>query len=185
MTDHPPDARKTHIYGLLAEFDGPEHLVDATRSVRQAGYRKVDAFSPYPIDELADALHFRDLKTPMIVLIGGIVGCIIGYGLQYYVAVVAYPLNIGGKPLNSWPAFVPVTFEMIILIAALAAVFGMLILNGLPMPYHPLFNVSRFSRVTQDGFFLCIEAADPKYNYESTRQFLQSLGPRGVYDVPE
>jgi hypothetical protein len=172
------------MYGLLAEFDDPDRLVAATRQVRQAGYRKIDAFAPYPIDDLADALDFHDSKTPLMVLAGGIVGCIGGYLLQYWASAIAYPINVGGKPLNSWPAFVPVTFETAILVAALAAVIGMLALNGLPMPYHPLFNVARFSHVTQDGFFLCVEAADPRYDHDVTRRFLESLGPREVYNVP-
>jgi ActD protein len=172
------------LYGLLAEFDDPDRLVAATRRVRLAGYRKIDAFAPYPIDDLADALDFRDAKTPLIVLAGGIIGCIGGYLLQYWASAIAYPVNVGGKPLNSWPAFVPVTFETAILVAALAAVIGMLALNGLPMPYHPLFNVGRFAHVTQDGFFLCVEAADPRYDHAATRRLLESLGPREVYDVP-
>ncbi len=172
-------------YGLLAEFDGPDALVSATRRTREAGYQKIDAFSPFPVEGLAEALDFRKTNIPLIALIGGIVGGLAGYGLQYYASVIAYPENVGGKPLNSIPAFIPVTFETTILGAAVAIVFGLLILNGLPMPYHPLFNIDRFGHVANDGFFLCIESTDPHFEPDSTREFLQSLGPREVYDVPE
>ncbi len=171
------------LYGLLAEFEDPDRLVAAARRAHQAGYRRLDAFSPYPIEELADALDFRKTHIPLLVLIGGIAGAAAGYLLQYYAAVIAYPINVGGRPLNSWPAFIPVTFETTILGAALAAVFGMLALNGLPMPYHPNFNVPRFKRVTQDRFFLLIEAADPHFDREATRRFLEDLGPYEVSDV--
>src|SRR5713226_6599761 len=170
------------LYGLVAEFENQDGLVDATRRAHDQGYRRMDAYAPFPVDGLADALGFHRTHISLVVLIGGIVGGIGGYALQYYAAVIAYPLNSGGKPFNSWPAFIPVTFETTILGAALAAVVGMLFLNGLPMPYHPLFNVARFSRVTRDGFFLCIEAADPNFDLEKTREFLQSLGPREVHD---
>ncbi len=172
------------LYGLVAEFDGPDPLVEATRRATGEGYRRVDAYAPYPIEELADALHFRNTGISYIVLIGGIIGGIAGFALQYWVSVYAYPINSGGKPLDSWPAFVPVTFETTILGAALAAVIGMLALNGLPLPYHPLFNVPRFPHVTRDGFFLCIEASDPLFDTDKTRAFLQSLEPREVLDVP-
>ncbi len=171
------------LYGLLAEFEDPDRLVAATQRAREAGYRRLDAYSPYPIEELADALDFHKTHIPLLVLIGGIVGGIAGYLLQYYAAVIAYPVNVGGRPLNSWPAFIPVTFEMVILGAALTAVFGLLALNGLPMPYHPNFNVTRFKRVTQDSFFLLIEAADPQFDREATRRFLEDLKPREVSDV--
>jgi hypothetical protein len=172
------------LYGLLAEFDDPDKLVAAARRVREAGYRRVDAYSPYPIEELADALGFQETWIPLIVLIGGVAGAVGGYLLQYYASVVDYPLNVGGRPLHSWPAFVPVTFETAILGAALAAVLGMLALNGLPRPHHPIFNVPRFARATQDAFFLIVEASDPKFDYEATRNFLLSLSPRRVSDVP-
>lgn len=172
------------LYGLLAEFDDPDKLVAAARRVREAGYRRVDAYSPYPVEELADALGFQETWIPLIVLIGGVAGAVGGYLLQYYASVVDYPLNVGGRPLHSWPAFVPVTFETAILGAALAAVLGMLALNGLPRPHHPVFNVPRFARATQDAFFLIVEASDPKFDYEATRNFLLSLSPRRVSDVP-
>src|SRR5262249_25117860 len=158
-------------YGLLAEFDDPGALVEATRRAHAEGYRQMDAYSPFPVEELAEALGVRRTRLPLLVLIGGIIGCVGGYGMQYYSAVISYPLNIGGRPFHSWPAFIPVTFEMTILVAALTAVLGMLALNGLPMPYHPVFNVERFALATRDRFFLCIEATDPKFDRQATRQF--------------
>src|SRR5918998_1130600 len=139
--------------------------------------------SPYPIEELAEAIGFHRTRLPIIVLIGGIIGGLVGYGLQYYVAVIDYPLNVGGRPLHSWPSFIPITFEMTVLFAAFSAVFGMLALNKLPMPYHPVFNNPRFALATQDRFFLVIEARDPKFNHEETTRFLQSLNPYEVTDV--
>ena len=171
------------VYGLLAQFETPDALVEAARKVREAGYRKVDAYSPFPIEEVSEALHFHERKLPIIVFIGGLVGCAVGFGMQYYVAVVSYPVNVGGRPLNSWPAFVPVAFEVTILIAALCAVFGMLLLNGLPMPYHPLFNSEKFSLATSHGFFLCIEAVDPLFDREGTGKFLQGLHAKEVSEV--
>ncbi len=171
-------------YGLMARFDDATQLVAATQHTRDAGYRRIDAYAPYPVDGLAEALGASSALLSWIVLTGGIVGAVAGFGLQYYVSVIAMPLNVGGKPLNSWPAFIPITFEMTILGAALAAVFGMLFLNGFPMPYHPVFNVNRFSRASQDGFFLCIETRDPKFDMQKTREFLESLKPLEVYDVP-
>lgn len=171
-------------YGLMAQFDNAEQLVAATRHTRDAGYRRIDAYAPYSVDGLAEALGASSSPLSWIVLIGGIIGAVSGFGLQYYVSVIAMPLNVGGKPLNSWPSFIPITFETLILGAALAAVFGMLLLNGFPMPYHPVFNVAKFARATQDGFFLCIETRDPKFEMQQTREFLQSLKPQEVYDVP-
>jgi hypothetical protein len=144
----------------------------------------MDAYSPYPIEELSEAIDLRHTRLTLIVLIGGILGCLAGYLLQYWVSVIEYPMNIGGRPLNSWPSFIPVTFETTVLFAALAAVFGMLGLNGLPMPYHPVFNVSSFALATRDRFFLCIEADDPKFDREATMQFLRALEPRSVSEVP-
>jgi hypothetical protein len=171
-------------FGLLAEFGTPEALVAAAERIREAGYREVDAFSPYPIEGLADALAFRHTRVPLIVLAGGIVGALTGYLLQYWVSAIAYPLNVGGRPLNSVPAFVPVTFELTVLFAALAGFIGMLALDGLPRPYHPLFGVPRFDRATRDGFFLLIEASDPRFHVEDTRRLLLRLGAREVFDVP-
>ena len=173
------------IYGLMAEFEDPTSLVTATERAHHEGYRCMDAYSPYPIEELHDALGARHTELPLIVLIGGLVGCIGGYALQYWSSVIAYPLNIGGKPLHSWPAFIPVTFECTILAAALSCVLGMLALNGLPMPYHPVFNLARFALASRNRFFLCIEAKDPKFDLEATRRFLESLEPREVSTVAD
>src|SRR5947209_11039575 len=173
------------IYGLAAEFDNPVTLLAAANSAREAGYQKMSAYSPFPVEGLDEALGPKREHLPMIVLIGGILGGITGFMLQYLTAVVTYPLDIGGRPLNSRPAFIPVTFECTILGAALSAVFGMLALNGLPMPYHPLFNVPSFARATRDGFFLSIKAEDPRFHPESTAQFLRGLGPRDVQEVPQ
>jgi len=171
------------IYGLLAEFSDPTELVAAARRAYEEGYRQMDAYSPFPVEELAEALGFHRTRVPLIVLIGGLVGCIGGYFLQYYIAAIHYPLNIGGRPLNSWPAFIPITFELTVLIAALSAVLGLLALNGLPMPYHPVFNVPRFALATRDRFFLCIEATDPLFDLEGTRRFMERLVPREVSEV--
>ena len=173
------------LHGLMAEFEDATSLVAATKHARDAGYRCMDAYSPFPIEELHEALGSPHTRLPLIVLIGGLCGCIAGYTLEYWSSVVAYPLNIGGKPLHSWPAFIPVTFECTILGAALACVLGMLALNGLPMPYHPVFNVPRFALASRNRFFLCIEATDPKFDVEATRHFLATLGPREVSTVAD
>jgi hypothetical protein len=172
------------IYGLLAEFHEPTALVHAAHRARLEGYRRLDAYSPFPVEELSEALGFRRTRMPLVMFIGGVVGCIGGFLLQYYCAVISYPIDVGGRPLNSWPAWIPVTFELTVLIAALAGVFGLLGLCGLPQPYHPLFNVPRFARATRDGFFLCIEATDPRFDRQQTRQFLEGLHPREVVEVP-
>jgi len=175
--------KRPPIYGLMAEFPDPGSVVAAARRVREAGYRKVDAFSPYPIEELSEALELDRSRLPLLVLIGGAAGLIGGYGLQYWVSVIAYPLNVGGRPYHSWVAFIPATFETTILVAALTAVLGMLALNGLPEPYHPVFNVPRFALASKDRFFICIEATDPKFDLDDTWRFLISLGPRVVSEV--
>jgi hypothetical protein len=179
-----PSGRPT-TYGLMAEFDNSAALVEAARRAHDEGYRKMDAYSPVPIEELHDALHMHDERLPKIVLTGGILGGIAGYSLQYWVATNAYPLNIGGRPLHSWPMFIPVTFETTILAAALSAVLGMLALNGLPQPFHPVFNVPRFALASRNRFFLCIEARDPKFDLDGTRRFLESLGAREVTTVDD
>ena len=172
-------------YGLMAEFEDATSLVNAAERAHHEGYRCMDAYSPFPIEELHEALGSRHTRLPLIVLIGGLCGCIGGYALEYWSSAIAYPLNIGGKPLHSWPAFIPVTFECTILVAALSAVLGMLALNGLPQPYHPVFNVPRFALASRNRFFLCIESKDPKFDVESTRQFLETLGPREVTTVAD
>jgi mono/diheme cytochrome c family protein len=177
--------RKTpHIYGLLAEFPGPEQLLAATRAAHRAGYRRMDAYTPFPVHGLAQALGLRQTRLPWIVLAGGIIGCLGGFGMQYFAFVLHYPYNIGGRPLNSWPSWIIITFEMTILCAAFAAVFGMLALNGLPRPYHPLFYVPNFELASRTHFFLCIEARDPKFDLHDTQVFLRTLRPTDLAIVP-
>ncbi len=171
------------MYGLMAEFEDPTSLVEATHKAYEEGYRKMDAYSPFPIEELSEAVGFHHTHLPLIVLIGGIIGCVGGFLMQYYISVIDYPINVGGRPFYSWPSFIPVTFETTILVAALSAVFGMLALNGLPEPYHPVFNVQRFALATRNRFFLCIEATDPKFDPEMTRRFLERLHAREVSEV--
>ena len=171
------------LYGLMAEFRSPETLLAAARRASGEGFKRMDAYTPFPVEGLAEAIGFHRTRVPLIVLLGGIVGCLGGFFLQYWVAVVDYPINVGGRPLNSWPAFIPVTFEMTILVAALSAFLGVLALNGLPMPYHPVFNVEQFELASRNRFFLCIEAADPLFDRDGTWKFLQSLAPEGVYLV--
>jgi hypothetical protein len=171
------------MYGLIAEFDNPEALVGAAHRAFAEGFRKMDAYSPFPVEGLAEALGFHRTRVPLIVLTGGILGCLGGFFLQYWLAVIDYPINVGGRPLNSWPSFIPVTFELTILIAALSAFFGVLALNGLPMPYHPVFNVDRFELASRNRFFLLIEAADPRFDSAGTRRFLENIGSHGVYEV--
>lgn len=172
------------IYGLMAEFESSTELVMATKAAYAAGYRKMDAYSPFPIEEASEALGFHKSRVPMIVLLGGLLGGIGMYGLQYWINVISFPLNIGGKPFQSWPAFIVPTFEVTILFAGLAGVFGMFALNGLPQPYHPVFNVDRFAMVTRDKFFLCVEAADPHFDLIGTQQFMESLRPLSISEVP-
>lgn len=185
MASLPTEPGAPVIYGLMAEFDNPNALVAATAKAHGEGYRKMDAYSPYPIEELHHALGTPPSKVPMLVFIGGLVGAMAGFSLESWANAVAYPLNVAGKPYIAWPMFIPVTFETTILLAAFAAVFGMLALNGLPQPYHPVFNHPRFAGVTTDRFFLCIEAKDPKFNLERTRAFLDALGPQEVAAVED
>jgi hypothetical protein len=173
------------LYGLLAEFDTPEQLVRATRRAYNAGYRTLDAYAPFPVDGLSDALGFRPKAVPLIGLFGGMFGVFLGYGMQFFIHTISLPVNVGGRPLNSWPSFIPVTFEMGVLFSALSLLFGLFILNGHPEPYHPVFNVEAFGRATRDRFFLCIEARDPRFDAAATRQLLGDLDAREVSDVME
>ena len=175
--------RTTEIYGVMAEFRTPREVVEAARRVHEAGYRKIDGYSPYPIEELSEALGQHHSALPKIVLAGGIFGLLAGAALQYWASVIEYPLNIGGRPFNSWPAFVIPAYETTILFAAAAAVLGMLALNGLPEPYHPVFNVPGFVLASRDKFFICIEAVDPKFDREATKAFLGGLGASEVSEV--
>jgi ActD protein len=175
--------KEAPIYGLLAEFESPDDLLRAVRHARMAGYRKLDAYTPFPVEHLSEELGFRHTSLPLVVLIGGLIGCAGGFYLQYWISAIDYPLNIGGRPFNSWPSFIPVTFEMTILIAALSAVLGMLAMNKLPMPYHPLFNCTRFALASRNRFFLCIESGDQKFHREETAKFLSGLKPKGVSEV--
>jgi hypothetical protein len=170
------------IYGMMAEFESATALVGAARRAREAGYQKMDAYSPFPIEELSEVLHHKD-RLPLLVLIGGVVGGASGFLFQYWASAIDYPINVGGRPLLSWPSFIPVTFEMTILVAAFVAVLGMLGLNGLPMPYHPVFNVPRFEYASRNRFFLCIESSDPLFDKVATGRFLESLKPREVSEV--
>ena len=182
MSSRPVSSRPP-IYGLMAEFSEPNELIAAIRQARAGGYRQMDAYTPYPIEEVSEELGIHGNRLPLIVLIGGIVGLCAGIGLQYWTSVIAYPLNIGGRPYNSLVSFIPITFETTVLFAAIAAVLGMLALNGLPMPYHPVFNVPRFALASRDRFFLCIEASDPMFDRDLTRRFLERLVPRSVAEV--
>jgi hypothetical protein len=171
------------LYGIMAEFDNPSDLVAAARRTHEAGYRRINGYSPYPIEELDEAIGFTRTSLPLIVLIGGILGGLGGFFMQYWMEVIDYPLNVGGKPFNSWPAFIPITFECTVLVAAFAAVFGMLALNKLPQPYHPVFNAPNFALATRDKFFLVIEANDPKFRHAEAKQFMNTLGAMDVNDV--
>jgi hypothetical protein len=171
-------------FAIMAQFDSPEGLLEAARNTVAAGYRNIETYTPMPVAGLAEIIGVRRDSVAAIVLAGGVIGGIGGYALQYYMTVMSYAHNVGGRPVHSWPAYIPVTFETTVLCAALAGVFGMLALNKLPMPYHPVFNVPVFSRATQDRFFLCIQSDDPKFDVEETRVFLQEQRALGVYSVP-
>jgi hypothetical protein len=176
-------AAETTIYGLLAEFEHPGELVEAAGRARAEGYTKVDAFAPQPVEGLSDALALKPSLMPKIVAGGAVLGALTGYFMQYYLMGVHWPLNVGGRPLHSWPAFIPITFELAVLFGAGAAFFGMLALNGLPRPYHPVFNVPRFAYASRNRFFLLIRAEDQRFHVDRTRQFLQTLHPHEVSEV--
>jgi hypothetical protein len=173
------------VYGLMAEFVDEGSYVTALRRVALAGFTCTDGYSPFPVEDAPEALGMRRTWIPLTMLIAGVIGLITGYLLQYWAAGIAYPINVGGRPLNSWPMFVPITYELTILFASFAGLFGMLIMNGLPKPYHPVWNVPEFARASQDRFFVVIEANDPRYESEGTRRFLEELAPGRVYDVTE
>ncbi len=171
------------LHGIMAEFEKPGQLLHAARAAYGAGYRKMDAYSPYAVEGVAEAIGFHRTRVPLIVLLGGICGALTAYGMQWYSAVLDYRLNVGGRPPHSWPAFVPITFELTVLFAAIAGVIGMLALNGLPKPYHPVFNAPEFKLASQTRFFLCIEAGDPQFDAEKVRAFLETLAPEKVMEV--
>lgn len=173
------------LYGLMAEFNDPDALLDATRAASKAGYKNMDAYSPLPVHGLSEALGQSYSKLPWIVFCGGIIGALTGFGLEYWVSVIAFPINVGGRPMNSWPAFIPIMFEVTILFSALTTVISLFALNKLPMPYHPVFNAPGFDRASTDRFFLCIEATDPAFDVGKTRQFLEEQGPNAVSEVEE
>jgi hypothetical protein len=171
-------------YGVMAEFDSAEAIVDAARRVMSAGFTKVEAYTPVPIEELNDIIHKKRTILPKLSLLGGLAGMASGFALQYWASVIEYPLNIGGRPYASWPAFIIPSYELTILFSALATAGGMIALNGLPQPYHPVFNTPRFSLASSDKFFLVVEAVDPRYDADATPRLLQDIGAKGVYDVP-
>jgi Protein of unknown function (DUF3341) len=172
------------VYGLMAEFDSAQELLDAAHKTHRAGYEKMEAYSPYPVEGLAEAIGFHKNRVALVVLIGGLIGGLSAYALQYWVAVITYPTNIGGRPYHSWPSFIIVTFELTILFGGLSSAIGMLALNGLPMPYHPVFNIAEFAKATENKFFLVVEATDPKFDAAGTRAFLSGLSPRMIAEVP-
>lgn len=176
-------ATRFGLYGLMAEFTTPEALVEATRRAYAEGFRKMDAYTPFPVEGLPEALGSTRTWVSTLVFLAGLAGCVGGFFLMYWISCIAYPFNVGGRPLYSWPTYIPPTFECTVLLASLTAVVGMLFLNGLPQPYHPVFNVPRFSLASQDRFFLCIEAADPHFNLDTTKSFMESLGSMEVSEV--
>jgi hypothetical protein len=176
--------KDTGTYGLMAEFDNVNDVITAARRVYGAGYRKIDAYSPFPLEELSEAIGFHKNGVALVCLVGGLLGCTGAFTLQWWINTISYPVNIGGRPFNSWPSFIIVTFEMTILFSGLSAVFGMLALNGLPMPYHPVFNVPRFDAASKDRFFIVVFSSDKNYDATGTRKFLEGLGPISVSEVP-
>lgn len=174
---------RTPCFGLLAEFGDGEALLRAIRRAREEGYTKMEAYTPLPMHEVWHELG-HESRLPLLVLCGGILGAVTGFGMQYYAAVIHYPINVGGRPLNSWPSFIIVTFEMTILFAALTAVFGMLLLNGLPRPHHPVFDVPQFELASRNRFFLLILAHDPRFELQRAQSFLATLAPLSLAEVP-
>jgi hypothetical protein len=179
---HAPETSNT-VYGVMAEYDTGQQVLDAARQVMANGFTRVEAYSPVPIEELNDVIHKTRTVLPKLILAGGLAGMASGFGLQYWASAIEYPMNIGGRPLASWTTFIVPSYELTILFAALTAAIGMIVLNGLPQPYHPVFNVDRFSMASSDKFFLVIESTDPKFG--DAGNFLQGTGAKGVYDVAE
>jgi len=179
------EQQRAQLFGVMAEFDTAHQLLRAAEQVRDAGYKHMDAYAPFPVEGLSEALGLGRNNVPLATLLGGLCGGLGGFGFEYWVNVISYPMNVAGRPLNSWPAFIPVTFELTVLGAALSAVFGMIAMNGLPRPHHPVFNVQRFARATSDKFFICIEATDPKFHLAETAKFLQALNPQHVTEVQD
>ncbi len=173
------------VYGLLAEFADSDAMSAAARKAREAGYTRMDCYSPYPVGDAADALGCPKSEMGAVMFLGGLTGACTGFFMQYYLNAYGYSLNVGGRPYLSWPSFIPITFEMMVLTTALTGLFGLIALCGLPQYYHPLFNSKTFDRATRDRFFLCIEAIDPKYDATATRAFLNELHPLSVEEVPE
>jgi ActD protein len=179
------EEKVARIYGMLAEFDSDEAVVRAAREVHEAGYRSIEAYSPMPVEGLSEALGQPATKVPLATLLSGTFGAILGFGMCWYANVISYRWNVGGRPPNSWPAFIAITFELMVLCASLGAVIAMLAMNGLPRPYHPVFNSERFSRASKDRFFICIESKDPKYSGDQTRLLLEGLNPLSISEVAE
>lgn len=173
----------TKLHGVMAEFARPEQLIEAATRAREQGYARMDAYSPFPVEGVDEALGLKQNAVPLIVLIGGIVGACGGYFMEWYAMAVSYPINVGGRPLNSWPAYIPITFELMVLCASLSAIVGMLALNRLPQPYHPVFNARGFERASTDRFFLCLEASDPKFDLSGARKFFEGLRPVSIQEV--
>ena len=178
-------ANRSAIYGIAAEFLNEDQILDAAKQVHAAGYRRVEGYSPLPVHGLSEALGFKETLVPWIIFISGVLGCLGGFLMQYWINVVDYPLNVGGRPFNSWPQFIPVTFECTILLAAFGAVIGMFVLNGLPRPHHPIFGARRFALASQDRFFLCVESTDALFDRAETARFLGELGAQQVCEVEQ
>ena len=179
------EEERGRTWGVLGEFETPDALLHAVRRAREVGYRRMDAYTPFPIHDLSDAMGFRPTKLPLVVLAGAVIGGVSALAMMWYSATIHYPINVAGKPFASWPMFIPITFELTVLFAALFAVFGMLGMNGLPMPYHPIFNAHRFAFASRDRFFLCIESRDPRFQEDDVRTFLTGLGAKDVEAVEE
>ena len=182
MADQSENGR-AGLYGLMAEFESPEALKAAAQAAREGGYRQMDAYTPFPVEGVAEAVGLEKNRVPLVVLLGGLAGAGTAFAMMYYATVIAYPINIGGRPLNSWPAYIPITFELTVLFAATAALVGMLAMNRLPKPYHPVFNAPGFERASRDRFFLCIEATDERFDRAETKRFLQRQEPVSVEAV--